>query len=731
MIRVTSHRISLILVGLVTLSLFLLIPPAHAFQIMVSQAHLPDYYSRPITQNQTAEVLVGVNSTYPVKNNVTLFYADVSSDIVPNGYQYKPIGMSFAWGTDTNGTYETIMPRMPNETWVWAFAVAVDVKGNSGGGQDNSRRVYRSWTPNPKASILDVDIFLGHIDPKQLTLNMSISGILTNYATWSPEILRLNYLPTFLTINHDEGNFVFSSGNQQVLAYYISGHPELYPFDGYTFTFSVVLPKYLNSSGAQVEGMPLEAFRVYPDIIWFAPLTLPERLDNSAWEIHSYVEFNPSHNYTLVYPYVQVTITLERKPDQVNYLLLYPVVALYALLGFSVLLRGKDEIRNRLLVYLNVFVFSYGFQSSIRNLSITPLLTGFSMIERTALALIPCTVILAVLSILGTVLTHWRNAEIDVSRISVMLGTDVVGIFLAAGLVWNLGTVTVSDYFGRVQTFHLLDMSWFGLAIIVSLFAGLIINAALLIPMKQYSLQQKRTLFLLLMAIALIFLSYVSWSFLANPGANGTELGIFLATALSTIAFVSFSVWDRYVESPALEILHDPSDNVNYFPQLTIISYSPGGTNVNSRMIRFLRVMIQNSGSRTAKRCLARLELIRHMTPGNHTLSREAKTLCWVEVPDLPNIPPKARFPLNVSYSQQGLSYPFEGACSGFVRAMIFTKEAFNTPQIRAQDALCDGEYLVKIMVYSDNAQPVEKRFVISVHADWDRLTMGGAPLGA
>jgi hypothetical protein len=470
----------LILVVLVAVTLPLQTAHALASEVTVSVAHLPDYYSRPITQNQTAEILVGVNSTYPVVS-VTLFYAVVGGDVVPNGYQYKPIGMSFGWGTKTNGTYFTIMPKTPNNTWVWAFAVAVDAVGNSGGSQDNSRRVYYSWTPDPKASTIDFNVLLGHIDPKQLTLNMSISARLTNYASWSPELLRMSILPGYLTVNKDEGGFTFSSDRQTALVYYTSGYPELYPFDGYNFTFTVELPKYLNASKVRFDGMLLEAFRPYPDIIWSDALSLQERLDNNAWSIHSYIEFRPSHNFTSALPEMEITVVLDRKPDPVNYLLLYPIVSLYALLGFSVLLRGKDEVRNRLLVYLNVFVFSYGFQSSIRNLPITPLMTGLSMIERIALALIPCTVILAFVSILTKALTESLlgtfSRSNDPPGLALSSALDTVAIAVSEIVLYLIAMVTV-QYTSTAPSYvyTLADLNWWGYATAILLSLGLCIS---------------------------------------------------------------------------------------------------------------------------------------------------------------------------------------------------------------------------------------------------------------
>ncbi len=188
-----------------------------------------------------------------------------------------------------------------------------------------------------------------------------------------------------------------------------------------------------------------------------------------------------------------------------------------------------------MLLYLNVFVFAYGFQSNIHNLPITPLISGFSMIERTTLALIPSTVTLAILSILGTVSTQWPNTETSVSRTSRMLVLDVLGITSVALIVFKIASVSVGDHLAQSSQLSLVGMGWFGRAIFLSIFAGLIVNAALFVRMRHLTIRQKRMTFLLVLAAASIFLSYFGGAFLTDPSANRTELGTFLTTELSTL----------------------------------------------------------------------------------------------------------------------------------------------------------------------------------------------------
>jgi uncharacterized membrane protein len=132
------------------------------------------------------------------------------------------------------------------------------------------------------------------------------------------------------------------------------------------------------------------------------------------------------------------------------------------MLGASILLKGENEIRNRLLVYLNVFIFSYSFESYIRNLSITPILLEFSIIERVVLALVPCTVILFVFSLLGSGQVLRRIC-------------DGVGALLAALVLCLVSQVHPYFPWNQSITISLFDVGLFGKAF----FAVLLVPLAL------------------------------------------------------------------------------------------------------------------------------------------------------------------------------------------------------------------------------------------------------------
>jgi hypothetical protein len=392
--------------------------------------------------------------------------------------------MNIIQGDKFNATYEVIMPQANNDTSVWGFARAFDDHGNLA--ESPNQRIYYAMTPDPRSTYLDLTFYVRHVDPKTMIINMTIFAVLHNAWSYSPEILNVEYRGFDIPINKPAGDkYTYSNEVTSVDVFYSKGHPELYPFDGYNYTFNVMVPFYLNESGTRSGGVPLKPNVVYVDFIGVQPGTLVEALDNSAWEFHSEIRYFPSANFTSRSPYIRFTVVLERRFEQINYLLLVPTLSLYALLGFSVLLRGREELRNRLLLYLNVFVFSYGFQSGARSLSIAPIALGFSMIERLVLALIPCTAILAVFSIIGAFSNRSTDERVDLSGMPGLLILDVIGILVSCLVLYGMTLVTVTEYLGRSPwvkdvTYSLFDMGWLGWLFFVLLFMGIVVWLALL-----------------------------------------------------------------------------------------------------------------------------------------------------------------------------------------------------------------------------------------------------------
>jgi hypothetical protein len=438
----------------------------------------------PIVGRETALVWVNVTSSYSVLN-VTLHYISAKgegSPLVPTD-RYDVMVMNIVSGNRFNATYEAVMPTVENNTAVWGFAIAFDDHGNIA--QSENQRIYYAMTPNPSSSYLDLTFYVRHVNPKTMQMNLTFYAVLSNAYSYAPEALRLGYYG-LIFLTKPEGKYVYSNPVRSIEVFYTRGHPELYPFDGYNYTLKIEVPQYLNQSLIRFNGVQVNPNTVYVDYVLVTPGTIAERVDNSAWKIRSRAQYFPSANFTAYAPYLTITILLERQPEPVDYTLLAPTISLCALLGFSVLIRGRNELRNRLLVYLNVFVFSYGFESSIRTLWITPITLGFTMIDRLVLALVPLAAIFAIFSIAGAVSTQWKDGGQDLSKFSWALVLDICAVSLSALVLSVFTTFTVEEYIERPPWFvrvtsSLFDMGWYGKLVFAMLFMGVIFNCAIVV----------------------------------------------------------------------------------------------------------------------------------------------------------------------------------------------------------------------------------------------------------
>jgi len=206
------------------------------------------------------------------------------------------------------------------------------------------------------------------------------------------------------------------------------------------------------------------------------------------------------------------------------------------------------------------------------------------------------------------------------------------------------------------------------------------------------------------------------------------DLGILIATAIAAVTYPLFVLAERYVWTPDLEILYDPQgDPDQYRPTLTLVNLQTG----QAPPLRvFIRVGVNNKGGRTAKSCVGEIKLQPNGRPKGCTgFSGEPKILLWTRFIDLIDILPKQTTTLEVAFAQDGLSVPFRGSCvyqgqPPHVKAWASTSSAIKAPNIRLQDGFCEGQFKVKVMVYSENADPVTREFLLNVGVDWQQLTM-------
>ena len=206
------------------------------------------------------------------------------------------------------------------------------------------------------------------------------------------------------------------------------------------------------------------------------------------------------------------------------------------------------------------------------------------------------------------------------------------------------------------------------------------------------------------------------------------DLGIFIATAVAAIVYPLFVLAERYIWIPNLEILFNPQDNPDvYLPILTLVNLQTGQI-LPPR--RFIRVEVYNKGGSSAKNCIGEIQLEPDgRSHGCSAFSGEPKVLQWTRSAEPIDILPKQKATLNVAFSQQGLSAVFGGTChfqqqSPRIYAWASTAEAIRNPNFRLQDGFCIGQFRIKITIYSDNAEPTSKVFVLDVNSNWQQLEM-------
>ncbi len=202
------------------------------------------------------------------------------------------------------------------------------------------------------------------------------------------------------------------------------------------------------------------------------------------------------------------------------------------------------------------------------------------------------------------------------------------------------------------------------------------------------------------------------------------DLGIFVATAVATISYPLFALADRYVWTPELKILSDPQNDPDlYRPSLVLVD--PAGQIRPPRIM--IRVAVYNKGSKTAKSCVGEIERVER-PQGCEGFSKEPKLVQWTRSIQSIDILPKQKATLEVAFSELGLALPFGGRCAfqtqPCIKAWASTPEAIRTPNFRLQDGFCEGDFRVKVTVYSENSDPVTQDFIISIGATHQDLRM-------
>jgi S1-C subfamily serine protease len=460
------------------------IPHAQAQTLSLTPPKRPPWENFYILGNQTAYVWVNVTSSVPI-DNVTLYYVTLSKDCCPPEGAgaidlYESVRMYQWFVNDSFFSYEVQMPRVANNSFVFGFARAYPKTGNYVESGKSDGALYYYTIPNPKSSFLRLQFNVRHINPRSLSLNLTASAWLQNAVTYLPEVLQGRYQWVILSVSTPYQPYTYGSGESN-FELYPSGQPQLFPFDSYTYWFDLFVPTYLNSTGIVIESMygdfPLNPKSpVKEGLIGLSARSQGEAVDNSLWDVQSTTQYFSSGNFTAQPPYLRVIVTLHRNWELVDLLLLLPTFSLYALLGLSVLLRGKDQLQNRLLLYITIFGFSYTLQPTVK--TIAPIMFGFSMMDRIVIALIPCTVVLSACSIIPI----WRRRD---QQDTTSLRWDATGVLGAVIALLGITVLRINDYpSNSLRMFTLLDTGLYGWLTLGALVCGLL----LILPREPHNL---------------------------------------------------------------------------------------------------------------------------------------------------------------------------------------------------------------------------------------------------
>lgn len=193
-------------------------------------------------------------------------------------------------------------------------------------------------------------------------------------------------------------------------------------------------------------------------------------------------------------------------------------------------------------------------------------------------------------------------------------------------------------------------------------------------------------------------------------------------------AFI-IATYDRFVNRPDLSFSYNNKNTIMYKPELQRIDK-------NGHIWHYLRIVVKNSGMSMAKNCTAELRVKKYPTKDGLICSapaNEPKALLWAGVDDESrNIPArKGEATLNVlvedTYVNEQLRMKWADAEKwGPLRLWVANRFVCNVmiPEHRLQDAFCEGDYNIEIIVFPENGKPASQSFKLHIAHEWIDTTL-------
>ncbi|MDH2901847.1 MAG: hypothetical protein PXY39_12840 [archaeon] len=427
-----------LLTALFTSSIFV-IRPGHASAssstaLYVSNPSLVPGEVSPLSSQYTPTIIVEVNSSLPI-SNVTLYYLDVPfSRGVPGNlslYSTKMMQQQPTHPSSVNEEYSAQIQNQPNGTTVYGTVKVVTSNGTFAFSQNTQNTVSIFYVQDyPPEINLSVGIAIVDVDSKLLNLNVTTTANLYDtipysYFSWNA-FDSYSFVRGFLPQLSDHYSGYWWSTNSSEPSFlsvsYAGGDPRRYPFDSYAYSLVITLPPKFNLTSLQIGSQNIEPNKVYSNLTAFAYYAPSSQADLSQWNITTHAEFLPNINGSKI----SIIFFLTHRQAETIQILMIPVIAMFALLGGSIILWKESDTTNRLAIYLTVIVFSFGFFTGIRNLEVLPAIAGLSVIEELTFSLVPCTVVFAILSMIGNNLGRWR------------LVSDTIAVLISGYTVYSL-----------------------------------------------------------------------------------------------------------------------------------------------------------------------------------------------------------------------------------------------------------------------------------------------------
>lgn len=392
-------------------------------------------------------------------------------------YQYGPtddpmvkIGsfMELIDGDRYNGTYEGTLPHevdIGNNTLVWYYIEAHDFAGNSiQSDYKNHKALYSD------RSYLDIVVQIDEINTKDLsaTLNIVFSAHLPKLH--EQQFIELNaYNARLDNTTANTGFFRINLSTTKRFFYEDSatwevdllGTPNNYPYDSYHLSLSFqfqVGPMFYIITNNKTEPV----FQQVVDDMKVSNVSYSDYRIGFVWENPKIR--NPGANYTSGFHIIFADIQFARNADD-RLPVTLPILALFFMLGATLFVDSKTELRSRLTVYLTSFVFIVGFFYTLG--SWVPLRFGFTIAELLVITLTLGTVALVVSSFLTASLSKHHH--------SVLINTCTDAAAVLFIIILMLYVFKVQYTQALLLSFPILD----SILVVVGVVYGLALRVAL------------------------------------------------------------------------------------------------------------------------------------------------------------------------------------------------------------------------------------------------------------